>query len=111
MLVADDELVLGAAAGVDAGLGAQRAPLHDVAFMIGERMLVKRGLGQVPVDRGKAGKSKFVGAMGAVAQPCLLHGTPPVIIERHPSHHTPARLPVAKPVSARLHGACECIND
>ena len=57
--------------------GAQRAPLHDVAFMIGERMLVERGRGQVPVDRREAGQAELVGAMGAVAQPCFLHGKPP----------------------------------
>ena len=51
LLVADDELVLGRAAGVDAGLGAERAALDDVAFVGGDRVLVELLGGQIPVDR------------------------------------------------------------
>src|SRR5712671_7253296 len=53
VLVADNELVLGAAAGVDAGFGAQRAALDQMGFAVCKRMFVKRRLGQVPVDRSK----------------------------------------------------------
>src|SRR6266851_934915 len=53
VLVADDKLVLGATAGVDAGFSAQRATLHQLGFVVGERVLVKRRLGQVPMDRSK----------------------------------------------------------
>src|SRR5215813_1223642 len=48
VLVADDELVLGAAAGVDAGFGAQRAALDQMGFAVGKRMFVKRSFGQIP---------------------------------------------------------------
>src|SRR6266849_6641692 len=41
VLVADDELVLGATAGVDAGFSAQRAALNQMGFAIGKRMFVK----------------------------------------------------------------------
>src|SRR5262249_6958307 len=53
VLVANDELVLGAAAGVDASFGAQRAALDQMDFVVRERMFVKGRFGQVPVDRSK----------------------------------------------------------
>ena len=40
-VVADDELVFRRAAGVDAGLGAERAALDDVAFLGGNGVFVK----------------------------------------------------------------------
>src|SRR5262249_28844651 len=74
-LVADDELVLPAAAGMHAGLGGERAALHDLRLAIGDGMLVKRGLGQVPVDRLETREAELVGAMGAVAQTRFFHRT------------------------------------
>src|SRR5712671_8216479 len=53
VLVADNELVLGATAGVDAGFGAQRAALDQMGFLVRKRMFVERRLGQVPMDRSK----------------------------------------------------------
>src|SRR6266436_2433031 len=53
VLVADNELVLGAATGVDAGFGAQGAALDQMGFVVGKRMFVKGSLGQVPMDRSK----------------------------------------------------------
>src|SRR5215467_645851 len=67
VLVADDELVLGAATGVDAGFGAKCPALNQISFAVRKRMLVKRRLGQIPVDSSKTRKPKPVGAMGAVA--------------------------------------------
>ena len=43
--VDDDELVLGAAAGVRAGFGAERAAIDKRAFAVGDRMLDQRGVG------------------------------------------------------------------
>ena len=74
VLVADDELVLGAAAGVDAGLGAQRAALDDLGLAVRDGVLVKGFRGEVPVNGSQVGKAEFVGAMGAVSQTCFLHG-------------------------------------
>ena len=49
----DRVLVLGAAAGMDAGLGAQRAALHDGGLARADGVLVERGRGEIPVDRGE----------------------------------------------------------
>ena len=57
-----------------AGLGAERAALDDVTFLVGDRVLVERRLGQVPVDRSEILEAEFVGAMSAVTQTCFLHG-------------------------------------
>ena len=57
-----------------AGLGAERATLDDRTFLVGDRVFVKRRLGQVPVNRGEIFETKFVGAMGAITQTCFLHG-------------------------------------
>ncbi len=51
--VGDDELVLGAAAGVNAGLGAECAALDEEAFAVGNRMLGQDRVGQIPVNRCK----------------------------------------------------------
>ncbi len=72
-LVADHKLVLGRAAGVHAGLGAERAAVHDRALTVGHRMLVQRRLGEIPMDGREAFEAKFIGAMGAVSQSCLVH--------------------------------------
>src|SRR5258707_11930607 len=45
VLVADNELVLGAAASVDAGFSAQRAALNQIGFSVCKRMFVKGRLG------------------------------------------------------------------
>ncbi len=67
VLVADDEFIFGAAAGVDAGFGAQRPTLDQLGFMVRERVLVKRWRGQVPMDGRKVLKAEFVGTMSAIS--------------------------------------------
>ena len=74
-LVADDEFVFRRAAGVNAGLGTEGAAFDDVAFLVGDRVFVKRRLGEIPVNGGKILEAEFVGAMGAITQTCFLHGT------------------------------------
>ena len=51
--VDDGVLVLGRAAGVMAGLGAERAAGDDRRLAVADRVLVERRVGQVPVDRGR----------------------------------------------------------
>src|SRR5262249_33459289 len=82
VLVADDELVLGAAAGVDSGLRAQRSALDDLGLAVGQGVLVKGRFRQVPVSCSKAGKAKFVGAVRAVSQTYFLHGASPQTVRR-----------------------------
>ncbi len=74
VLVAHHEFVLRAAAGVDAGLSAQRAAFDDLRLAVLDRVLVKGFCGEVPVNGSQVGKAEFVGAMGAVSQTCFLHG-------------------------------------
>ena len=71
--VDDGVLVLGRTAGVVAGLGAERAAFDERGFAGGDGMLVKRRLGQVPVDRGELFEAEFVGAIGAVPHTRFLH--------------------------------------
>src|SRR5262249_41009417 len=71
--VADDELVLGAAAGMHAGLGGKGAALHHLRFAPGNGVLVERGLAEIPVDRLESLEAEFVGAMGAVPEPRFFH--------------------------------------
>ena len=73
LLVANHELILGRAAGVCTGLGAERAAVHDGAFSIGYRMFVERGLREVPMDARQTFETKFLGAVGAVPQSRFLH--------------------------------------
>ena len=56
-----------------AGLGAKRAAVNDGAFAVGDRVLVKRRLRQVPVNGREIFETEFVGAMGAVSQSCFVH--------------------------------------
>ena len=50
--VLDGEFVLGAAAGVLAGLDDQRTVLREQAFAAADRVLDERGRGQIPEDLG-----------------------------------------------------------
>jgi len=61
-------LVLRRAAGVMAGLGAERATGDDRSLAVANRVLVERGFGQVPVNRAEILEAELVGAIGGVAQ-------------------------------------------
>ncbi len=67
-------LVLGAATGMDTGLGAQRAARDERRFAAGDGVLVERGLGEIPMNRGEILEAEFVGAIGTVSQTRFLHG-------------------------------------
>ena len=69
----DGVLVLRRAAGVVAGLGAERAAFDQRGFAGRDRMLVERRFGQIPVDRGEVLKAEFVGAIGTVPHTRFLH--------------------------------------
>ena len=71
--VDDGVLVLRAAAGVVTGLGAERAAFDQRGFASGDGVLVERGFGEVPVDRGEIFEAEFVGAMSAVPHTRFLH--------------------------------------
>ncbi len=75
--VDDGVLVLRAAAGMDAGLRADRAALHDRGLAGRDGMLVERRRIEIPVDRSQVLESEFVGAVGAVPQSRFLHDQPP----------------------------------
>src|SRR5262249_39617530 len=75
--VTDDELVLGRAAGMYAGLRRQRPAWNDRGLPVGDRVLIERGLGEIPVDRLETLEAKLVSAISAVPQPGFLHETPP----------------------------------
>ena len=72
-IVVDRVLVLRRAAGVMAGEGRQGAALDDGRFLGGNRMLVQRGLGQIPVNLGEIFQTEFVRAIGTVAHTSLNH--------------------------------------
>src|SRR3954447_10158651 len=74
-----------------AGLGAERAALHDGALARARGMLVKLGRAEIPVHLTQILEAEFVGAVSAVPQTRFLHGRPP----NTPSgrRRTPPKLP------------------
>jgi hypothetical protein len=66
-------LVLGRAAGVMTGLGAERAARDDGGFPVPDCVLVKRRLGQIPMDRAEVFEAEFVGAEGGITQTEFFH--------------------------------------
>ncbi len=72
-VVDDRVLVLRAAAGVMAGLRAERAAGNDCALTRTNSVLVERRLGQIPIYFGEIFKTEFVGAVGTVPHTRFLH--------------------------------------
>ena len=69
-LVADDELVLGGAAGMDAGLRAEGAALLDHTRLAGgDRMLIEGRRGQIPMNAGEVLEAEFIGAVAPFLTP------------------------------------------
>ena len=56
-----------------ASFRAQRAAGDDLRFVIGDGVLIERGLGQIPVDLLEVTEPKSIGAKGFVANARLLH--------------------------------------
>ena len=71
--VAHDELVLGRAAGVDAGVGDERAALASWPRR-GRGLLVEGGRLKVPVDALRGRGSRSLSAMRAVVDADIVHG-------------------------------------
>jgi len=69
-------LILGASAGVVAGLGAERAAIDQLGFAGADSVLVKRRLGQIPMDFFEVFETEFVGAVGTVPHTRFLHQKP-----------------------------------
>src|SRR6516165_2672395 len=74
----DDMLVLGAAAGMHAGLRAKRAALHQRAFAISDRVLHQDGVGQIPMSAGEILETELIGAIRAVPHTRFHHLKPPL---------------------------------
>src|SRR3954454_24163913 len=70
----DRMLVLRAAAGMDAGLRADRSALNDGGFAIPDGVLVKLRRVEIPVDRREILETKLVSAVSAVPRTRFLHG-------------------------------------
>src|SRR5262249_37407642 len=76
--VDDRMLVLRRAAGVHAGFGADRAALHDSGVAGRNRMLVKLGRVEIPMNCSKIFEAELVGTAGAVPHTRLFHANPPL---------------------------------
>src|SRR5262245_62500005 len=65
--------VLGGAAGVHPGLGADRAALDDGGLTARDRMFIEpRGV-EIPMDCSELFETEFIGAVGTVPQTRLPH--------------------------------------
>ena len=71
--VAHNELVLGAASGVHAGVGDKRSMRRDVGFVALQRLLVELRRAEVPMNGGKVAKAELIRAEVDVARPILDH--------------------------------------
>src|SRR5208282_6197170 len=71
--VAHNELVLGAASRVHAGVGDKRSMRRDVGFMTLQRLLVELRRAKVPMNGGKIAKAELLRAEVDVARPILDH--------------------------------------
>ena len=60
--VADHELVFGAAAGVNAGVGDERSVRGNVGFVALESMLIKLWRAEIPIDAGQVTEAEMVRA-------------------------------------------------
>src|SRR6516225_142970 len=76
--VDDNVFVLRAAAGMDAGLGAEGAALHERAFTISDRVLHQNGVGQIPMSAGEILETELIGAIRAVPHTRFYHLKPPL---------------------------------
>src|SRR6516165_11819444 len=74
----DDMLVLGAAAGMDGGLGAEGAALHQRTFAISDRVLHQDGVGQIPMSAGEIPETELIGTVRAVPHTRFHHLKPPL---------------------------------
>src|SRR5438477_7445402 len=71
--VGNGEFVLRAAAGMDAGLGAEGAAMHKRALAVSDRVLHQNGVEQIPMNAGEVLEAEFIGAVRAVPHTRCLH--------------------------------------
>src|SRR6516164_7789828 len=76
--VDDDMLVLRAAAGMHAGLGAEGAALHERTFAISDRVLHQDGVGQIPMSAGEIPETELIGTVRTVPHTRFHHLKPPL---------------------------------
>src|SRR6516225_10722711 len=74
----DNVFVLGAAAGMDAGLGAEGAALHQRALAISDCVLHQNGVGQIPNNAGETLETELIGTVRAVPHTHFHHLKPPL---------------------------------
>src|SRR5579872_6647912 len=72
-LVANDEFILRAAAGMNAGFGDQRAAGGDFRLAAAQGFAIKMGRSQIPMDGGKVLEAEPIGAVTRVENPALSH--------------------------------------
>jgi len=69
----DGVLVLRAAAGMHAGLGAKGAAVNEVALAVPDGVLDEPAVGEIPVDAGELFEAETLGAVSAVPRTRFLH--------------------------------------
>jgi hypothetical protein len=89
--VDDNVFVLGAAAGMDTGLGAEGATLHERAFAISDCVLHQNGVRQIPMNAGETLETELIDAVRAVSHTRFHHLKPPL----WPLGAAASRLPFA----------------
>src|SRR6266481_5192927 len=71
--VGNGVFVLRAAAGMDAGLGAEGAAVHERALAVSDRVLHQNGVEQIPMIASEVLEAEFIGAVRAVPHTRFLH--------------------------------------
>src|SRR6266566_1164778 len=71
--VGNGVFVLRAAAGMDAGLGAEGAAVHERALAVCDRVLHQNGVEQIPTNASEVLEAEFIGAVRAVPHTRFLH--------------------------------------
>ena len=102
--VDDGVLILGRAAGMHAGLRADRAALDQRRLPCCDGMLVERRRGQIPMHRAQPLEAEFIGTVGAVPQTRFLHESPSTT---HPAGTGATPLSTAVPMIAPVPRSCD----
>ena len=100
--VADDELVLRRAAGVNAGVGDERALRGDARLAIGQRDLVKLRGAEIPVNAREVSETELVGSIGRIALAGLVHARVSLAPERRSREPMRRRANAGQAAKGRL---------
>src|SRR6266581_6851458 len=77
--VGNGVFVLRAAAGMDAGLGAEGAAMYERALAVSDCVLHHNGVEQIPMNASKVLEAEFIGAVRAVPHTRFLHASLPLL--------------------------------